>query len=88
MKGQPGEPWRRAALGVVPHPTLWAEAVVEVFVLARPGWWRRWPPLPTPAPGYLRFRMVTQYGQPDRRPEARDVVSYLRWCRHMRLVRQ
>jgi hypothetical protein len=25
--------------------------------------------------------MVTAYGDPDARPEAADVVSYLEWCR-------
>ena len=30
--------------------------------LARPGWWRRPPFLPLPAPDYLRFRMETAYG--------------------------
>jgi hypothetical protein len=33
-----------------------------------------------PDRAYLRFRLETQYGDPDRRPTAADVVSYLRWC--------
>jgi hypothetical protein len=34
-----------------------------------------------PPRDYLRFRMVTQYGDADRPPEPTDVVAYLTWCR-------
>lgn len=71
----------RAAAAVAVRPQLWATAVVQVFRLATPGWWHRWPPLPLPDREYLRFRMVTAYGDPDRPPEAADVVTYLHWCR-------
>jgi hypothetical protein len=60
---------------------LWGTAARQVVVLARPGWWRRWPLLPLPDQAYLRFRMVTHYGDPDHAPEPADVVSYLQWCR-------
>ena len=68
------------------HPTLWATALVQLFVLARPGWWRRWPPLPAPDADYLRFRLQTAYGDPEREPEPHDVVAYLKWCKRMRSV--
>ena len=68
------------------HPTLWATALVQLFVLARPGWWRRWPPLPAPDAAYLRFRLQTAYGDPEREPEPQDVVAYLEWCKRMRSV--
>ena len=71
----------RAAGAVVVRPSLWSTALVQVFRLARPGWWRRWPPLPLPDPAYMRFRLVTAYGDPDRAPEPEDVVTYLHWCR-------
>ena len=71
----------RAGAAVLPHPSLWVVGVVQVFRLARPGWWHRWPLLPLPDPDYLRFRLVTAYGDPDRDPEPRDVVTYLPWCR-------
>jgi hypothetical protein len=60
---------------------LWLSAVGQVLRLARPGWWHRWPPLPAPDAAYLRFRLQTQYGDPDREPDPEDVVAYLRWCR-------
>ncbi|HEY8523313.1 MAG TPA: hypothetical protein VIL48_00015 [Acidimicrobiales bacterium] len=75
----------RAALAVARRPSLWATAVRQVAVLAEPGWWRRPPFLPLPAPGYLRFRLQTAYGgDGEREPEPDDLVTYLRWCREAR----
>jgi hypothetical protein len=71
----------RAAGAVARHPSLWVVAVVQLFRLAPRGWWRRRPFLPLPAPGYLRFRMQAQYGDPEREPEPSDLVTYLQWCR-------
>lgn len=70
-----------AARAVLVRPGLWPIAVVQLFRLAPTGWWRRWPPLPRPDPGYLRFRLQTAYGDPDREPDATDLVTYLEWCR-------
>ena len=74
----------RAGLVLARHPTLWLVALAQVFRLARPGWWRRPPFLPVPDRAYLRFRLQTAYGDPDREPEPHDVVTYLRWCRSYR----
>ncbi len=71
----------RATAAVARRPELWATAVRQLGVLAPPGWWRRAPWLPTPDPAYLRFRLQTAYGDPERRPEPADVVTYLHWCR-------
>jgi len=68
-----------AALAV--HPELWATAVRQITVLAVAGWWRRAPFLPIPDRAYLRFRMQTAYGDPDRGPDPHDVITYLHWCR-------
>ena len=73
-----------AFLAVLRRPGLWRTAVRQVRVLAAPGWWRRRPWLPLPDPAYLRFRLVTQYGDPDHAPEPADVVAYLHWCRAYR----
>ncbi len=76
---------RRWVLGatraVLLHPALWATAVHQVRVLARPGWWRARPWLPLPDPEYLRFRLQTAYGDAEREPTPTDVVTYLHWCR-------
>lgn len=79
-----GQAVRAAVLAVLRRPRLWPVAVVQVFVLARRGWWRRWPPLPVPDAAYLRFRMQTMYGGDDHEPEAADVVTYLEWCSRSR----
>lgn len=82
-----GAAWLAGAAGaVLVRPGLWGVAVGQVVRLARPGWWHRRPFLPVPDPAYLRFRLQTAYGDPDREPEPADVVAYLRWCRGFRRV--
>jgi hypothetical protein len=71
----------RAAAAVARHPSLWPTAAVQAARLARPGWWRRRPFLPLPDPAWLRFRLQTAYGDPDREPAPADLVAWLRWCR-------
>ena len=69
---------------ILRHPSLWGVALAQAWSLAAPGWWRRRPFLPIPDPGYLRFRLETQYGgEPTSEdpPDPDDVVRYLRWCR-------
>jgi hypothetical protein len=71
----------RAAIAIVRRPALWATAVRQVRRTAPAGWWRRTPFLPVPHGDYLRFRMLTQYGETERPPTPDDVVDYLAWCR-------
>ncbi|MEM9038898.1 MAG: hypothetical protein AAGD33_03275 [Actinomycetota bacterium] len=66
---------------VVRHPSLWPTAVRQARRTAPTGWWRRSPFLPLPSGEYLRFRLVTQYGDDGATPHPDDVVNYLRWCR-------
>jgi hypothetical protein len=76
----------RASAAIAVRPGLWAIAVTQVFVLARHRWWRTAPFLPVPDRAYLRFRLQTMYGDADRAPDPRDVVTYLHWCQTMRAV--
>lgn len=71
----------RAAGVVLRHPDIWGVGLAQMWRLRRRGWWRQRPFLPLPGVAYLRFRMVTAYGDPDRSPEPDDLVTYLRWCR-------
>ena len=73
-----------AAVAVAASPRTWGTALRQVVALAEPGWWRRAPRLPLPPAGYLRFRLVTAYGDPDARPAPEDVVTDLGWCREER----
>lgn len=63
------------------HPGLWVTACRQAKALAATGWWRRRPFLPLPPAEYLRFRMVTQYGDAEHVPQPDDVVSYLAWSK-------
>lgn len=63
------------------RPDLWPVAVRQARRLARPGWWRTWPPLPLPDPAWLRFRLQTAYGDPDYAPDPAEVLAWLSWCR-------
>jgi hypothetical protein len=75
----------RALIAVVARPALWGTGASQLFTLARPRWWARWPPLPVPDEDYLRFRLITMYGgRGDRAPEPAELVDYLKWCRRMR----
>lgn len=66
------------------RPTLWATAIRQSMLLAPKGWARRMPFLPLPAPDYLAFRTLTQYGSAHHTPTSKDVVEYLLWCGRMR----
>ncbi|CAN5239294.1 hypothetical protein BH18ACT4_BH18ACT4_13970 [soil metagenome] len=72
------------AVAVLRRPSLWGTAIRQVRRLAPTGWWRPRPHLPVPDGDYLRFRLQTQYGDPDHGPEPADVIAYLEWCRHVR----
>lgn len=75
---------RSAVWAVLRRPWLWGVALR----LAPRGWWRRSPHLPLPDREYLRFRMVTMYGDATHVPEPGDLVTYLEWCRRFRAVRR
>ncbi|MCY4193051.1 MAG: hypothetical protein OXF04_01970 [bacterium] len=52
------------------HPSLWITAMRMARRLRM-----------LPDRGYLRFRMVTMYGDASAQPRAQDLITYLRWCR-------
>jgi hypothetical protein len=66
------------------HPTLWPVALRQWRRTVPAGWWRHRPFLPVPAPAYVEFRLLTQYGSNTRAPSSADVLNYLVWCRQMR----
>jgi hypothetical protein len=75
--------WRQLR-PVLVRPWLWSPALR----LAPRGWWRRPPHLPVPDPSYLRFRMVTMYGDATHVPEPDDLVTYLEWCRRFPVAKR
>ena len=80
-------PWGAVAAALARRPHLWLTALRQSVRLAPDGWWRGGTHLPLPDPAYLRFRMVTQYGDAAHDPDPADVVSYLEWCRASRIGR-
>jgi hypothetical protein len=75
---------RALMMALARRPWLWPDAVVQWVRLARPGWWRHWPPIPVPDEAWWRFRMQTAYGgSGDGLPEPDDVVAFVDWCRNM-----
>lgn len=79
-------PQRRLVAAVVaavlPRPALWPTAVRLMVRTARRGWWRKPPFLPLPSAEYVRFRMLTNYGDGAAVPTTDDIVHYLAWCRY------
>ncbi len=73
--------WVRVGAAVAARPPLWPTALRQMRRTTAPGWYRRRPFLPLPGGDYLRFRLVTQYGDAKHRPEPADVINYLSWCR-------
>jgi hypothetical protein len=67
---------------VAARPSLWWISLVQGRRLVPRRWWARPPFLPVPDRSYVRFRTVTQYGDPDHPLVADDVVAYLSWCRN------
>ena len=66
-----------------------ARAAARAYVTHVPdGWYRRMPFLPVPDRAWLRFRLVTAYGDPDRAPEPVDVITWLEWLRGWRALAQ
>jgi hypothetical protein len=76
---------RRAVWAVARRPDLWATAARIATTMATPGWWRRWPPVPSVPADYERFRRQTMFGgDGEGRLDAAALVAYLAWCREMR----
>ncbi|MEP1126229.1 MAG: hypothetical protein ABJH68_20290 [Ilumatobacter sp.] len=71
----------RSGLAVARRPRLWSTAARQARRTSAPGWWKRRPFLPVPSGEYLRFRLLTQYGDDEHAWDPDDVVRYLEWCR-------
>ena len=61
------------------HPTLAVDLLRVAWRFRSRRWFRRFPFLPLPARDYVRWRMVTAYGDPAAIPPAEDVIRYARW---------
>ncbi len=73
--------WAATIAGVGRRPKLWGVALTELWRLRRPRWWANRPFLPVPDRRWVRWRLVTAYGDPAAVPAAREVVDWLEWRR-------
>jgi hypothetical protein len=77
-------PWPRLTISLVLRavrdPRLAAALLRVGWRFRRRLWYRRPPFLPIPDRDYLRWRMLTAYGDPDAVPSADDVARYARWA--------
>lgn len=71
----------RVLAAIARRPGLWITALRQAHRLSPVGWWRQRPFLPLPSGEYMKFRMITQYGDAAHQPAAVDVINYLQWCR-------
>jgi hypothetical protein len=73
-----GLAWRAAL-----NPRVARDLLSLAWAMRMRGWWRTAPFLPVPPPEYLRWRMLTAYGDEDALPSVREVLRYARWRRDL-----
>jgi hypothetical protein len=62
------------------HPATGMALLRVAWRFRRRQWWRRLPFLPLPARDYVRWRMLTAYGDHDVVPPPEDIERYARWA--------
>jgi hypothetical protein len=76
-------PWIRLMIALHWRVLRWPPLAVDLLRVAwrfrHRFWYRRFPFLPLPALGYVRWRLYTAYGSEDTVPPAEDVVAFARW---------
>ena len=76
--------WTRLTLALIgrsiANPAVGVSLVRVAWRFRQRGWLTRFPFLPVPAKGYVKWRMHTAYGSDDAVPPADDVVRYARWA--------
>jgi hypothetical protein len=78
--------WWPAVSAVLRRPRLWPAGARAYVTHVPDRWYRRAPFLPVPDRDWLRFRLQTQYGDPQHAPDPDDVVTWLQWSRGWRAL--
>jgi hypothetical protein len=80
----PSRSWMRLSLELaargIRSPSTAAALLGVAWRFRRRGWFRRFPFVPIPDREYVKWRMLTAYGDPQAIPPAADVVRYARWA--------
>ena len=76
--------WLRLSLALaargIANPRTAAALIGVAWRFRRRGWMTRFPFLPLPDRTYVRWRMLTAYGDEDAVPPVADVIRYARWA--------
>jgi hypothetical protein len=64
-------------------PRVARDLLSLAWVMRTRGWYRTPPFLPLPPPEYLRWRMVTAFGDEGALPTVPEIVRYARWRREL-----
>ena len=67
----------------VGNPRIAVDLVALAWSMRRRRWFRELPFLPLPPPEYVRWRMLTAYGDEDAVPSVADVIRLARWRREL-----
>ncbi len=65
------------------NPRLALDLLALAWAMRRRGWYREAPFLPLPPAEYVRWRMLTAYGDEDAVPSVEDVIRVARWRRDL-----
>ena len=76
----------KVALALFLKPSLWIVSLRQIFRLAEDSWWRKYPFLPLPGRNYMRFRLLTQYGNLEESLTVRDVLTWLKWTGEFEMI--
>ena len=71
----------RLALRAAANPRLALDLLRLAWSFRARDWYRRPPFLPLPPVEYVRWRMLTAYGEEDAVPPPGDVIRFARWRR-------
>ncbi|HXJ81168.1 MAG TPA: hypothetical protein VMS64_21120 [Candidatus Methylomirabilis sp.] len=67
----------------VVNPRVALDLLALAWSMRRRRWYREPPFLPLPPPEYVRWRMLTAYGDEDAVPPPEDVIRLARWRRDL-----
>jgi hypothetical protein len=65
------------------NPRVALDLIALAWSMRRRRWYREAPFLPLPPPEYVRWRMLTAYGDADAVPPVDDVIRLARWRRDL-----
>ena len=78
----------RVAIELILKPRLWSTAWRVWFRMTPKRWWKKSPYLPVPSANFVKFRLLTMYGDGDKNQKnvVSDLVLWLEWCRQWSAV--